>query len=115
VQTFFRTTTRAVEVAGTVIPAREKVLLFLAAANRDPREWDNPDQFDITRKAAGHVGLGSGIHACVGAALGRLEGELLLTALAREAATLELAGPVRPYVNNTIKGLASLPVRVTAA
>jgi cytochrome P450 len=115
VQTFFRTTTRAVEVAGTVIPAGEKVLLFLGAANRDPREWDDPDQFDITRKAAGHVGLGSGIHACVGAALGRLEGELLLTALAREAATLELAGPVRPYVNNTIKGLASLPVRVTAA
>jgi cytochrome P450 len=115
VQTFFRTTTRAVEVAGTVIPAGEKVLLFLGAANRDPREWDDPDQFDITRKAAGHVGLGSGIHACVGAALGRLEGELLLTALAREAATLELAGPVQPYVNNTIKGLASLPVRVTPA
>jgi cytochrome P450 len=48
------------------------------------------------------VGTGSGIHACVGAALGRLEGELLLAALARRVARLELAGPVR------------LPVRVTA-
>ena len=64
-------------------------------------------------RAAGHVGFGSGIHACV--ALGRLEGELLLAALARRVASLELAGPVRPYLNNTIKGLARLPVRVTAA
>ena len=115
VQTFFRTTTRAVDVAGTTIPPGEKVLLFLGAANRDPRAWAEPDRFDIRRRAAGHVGFGSGIHACVGAALGRLEGELLLAALARQVASLELAGPVRPYLNNTIKGLAGLPVRVTAA
>lgn len=64
---------------------------------------------------AGHVGLGSGIHACVGAALARLEGELLLTAMARQLTSLELAGPVRPYLNNTIKGLAGLPRRLRAA
>ena len=115
VQTFFRTTTRAADVAGTIIPAGEKVLLFLGAANRDPRAWPDPDRFDIRRRAAGHVGLGSGIHACVGAALARLEGELLLTAMARQLTSLELAGPVRPYLNNTIKGLAGLPVRVRAA
>ncbi len=115
VQTFFRTTTRAVEIAGTSIPPGAKVLLFLGAANRDPRAWPEPDRFDVRRRAAGHVGFGSGIHACVGAALARLEGELLLTALARQMRSLELAGPVRPYLNNTIKGLAGLPVRVTAA
>jgi cytochrome P450 len=115
VQTFFRTTTRAADVAGTIIPPGEKVLLFLGAANRDPRAWPDPDRFDIRRRAAGHVGLGSGIHACVGAALARLEGELLLTAMARQLTSLELAGPVRPYLNNTIKGLAGLPVRVRAA
>jgi cytochrome P450 len=115
VQTFFRTTTRAVEIAGMSIPPGAKVLLFLGAANRDPRAWPEPDRFDIRRRAAGHVGFGSGIHACVGAALARLEGELLLTALARQVRSLELAGPVRPYLNNTIKGLAGLPVRVTAA
>jgi cytochrome P450 len=115
VQTFFRTTTRAADVAGTIIPAGQKVLLFLGAANRDPRAWPDPDRFDIRRRAAGHVGLGSGIHACVGAALARLEGELLLTAMARQLTSLELAGPVRPYLNNTIKGLAGLPVRVRAA
>ena len=115
VQTFFRTTTRPVDIAGTSIPAGAKVLLFLGAANRDPRAWPEPDRFDIRRRTAGHVGFGSGIHACVGAALARLEGELLLTALARQVRGLELAGPVRPYLNNTIKGLAGLPVRVSAA
>lgn len=115
VQTFFRTTTRPVTVAGTEIPAGGKVLLFLGAANRDPREWADPDTFDPRRKAAGHVALGSGIHACVGAALGRLEGELLLSALARRIGTLELAGPPVPYLNNTIKGLASLPLRAWPA
>ena len=50
-----------------------------------------------------------------GAALARLEGELLLTAMARQLTSLELAGPVRPYLNNTIKGLAGLPVPGRAA
>jgi cytochrome P450 len=115
VQTFFRTTTRPAEVAGTVLPAGGKVLLFLGAANRDPRAWPDPDVFDLRRRAARHVALGSGIHACVGAALGRLEGELLLGALARRIGTLELAGPPRPYLNNTIRGLASLPLRALPA
>ncbi len=60
VQTFFRTTTREVEVSGRRIPAGEKVLLFLGAANRDPRRWTNPDSFDIRRNASGHVGFGMG-------------------------------------------------------
>jgi hypothetical protein len=115
VQTFFRTTTREAEIAGTTIPAGQKVLLFLGAANRDPRAWQDPDQFDITRRASGHVGFGSGIHACVGAAIARLEGEFLLSALARQVSTLTLAGPARPYLNNTLRGLAELPIEVRAA
>jgi 4-methoxybenzoate monooxygenase (O-demethylating) len=100
VQTFFRTTTREVE----------KVLLFLAAANRDPRRWPDPERFDITRRAAGHVGLGYGIHACVGAAFARLEGEVLLTALASRVASLAPAGEPRRRLNNTLSGFASLPL-----
>jgi 4-methoxybenzoate monooxygenase (O-demethylating) len=112
VQTFFRTTTRAVEVDGTRIPGREKVLLFLGAANRDPRRWKRADRFDIARKASGHVGFGAGIHACVGRMLARLEGEVLLGALARRIAAIEPAGePVRK-LNNTVRGPARLPVRV---
>ena len=56
VQTFFRTTTREVEIGGHRIGEGEKVLMFLGAANRDPRRWENPDSYDVTRRTSGHVG-----------------------------------------------------------
>jgi cytochrome P450 len=114
VQTFFRTTTREVEVGGTAIPAGDKVLLFLGAANRDPRQWgEDAHRFDITRKATGHVGFGSGIHTCVGQMMARLEGEIVLTELARRVSTVDLAGtPVR-QLSNTLRGLDSLPLHLT--
>lgn len=112
VQTFFRTTTVDVQIAGVTLPAGEKVLTFLGAANRDPREWENPDEFDLSRRAAGHVGFGAGTHACVGQMLARLEGEALLGALARQVETLELAGPPVRQLSNTLRGLQTLPVRV---
>ena len=86
VQTFFRTTTREVEIGGIAIGEGEKVLMFLGAANRDPRRWENPDSYDITRRTSGHVGYGSGIHMCVGQLVARLEGEVMLAALARKVA-----------------------------
>jgi cytochrome P450 len=115
VQTFFRTTTRAVEVAGVPIPDGQKVLVFLAAANRDPRRWENPTRFDVRRRAAGHVGFGTGIHGCVGQAIARLEAEAILGALVRQVAEIRPAGePVR-RLNNTLRGLASLPIEVVPA
>jgi cytochrome P450 len=112
VQTFFRTTVRDVEIGGERIEEGRKVLMFLGAANRDPRKWERPDEYDIARRNAAHVGFGTGIHGCVGAVLARLEGEVVLSALARKAASLEIVGePVRRY-NNTLRGLSSLPVRI---
>ncbi|MGY1663474.1 cytochrome P450 [Geodermatophilus sp. SYSU D00705] len=116
VQTFFRTTSREVEVAGTVIPEGTKVLLFLGSANRDPRQWgEDADVLDIGRRAAGHVAFGMGIHQCVGQPVARLETELVLTALAERARALEPAGDPVPKLNNTLKGWGSVPVRVTPA
>jgi hypothetical protein len=113
VQTFFRTTTRDVEVSGTRIPEGQKVLLFLGAANRDPRKWgDDADQLNITRKAAGHVAFGMGIHQCVGQPIARLEAELVLTALAERATHLEPTEAPTPKLNNTLKGWSNVPVRV---
>jgi cytochrome P450 len=113
VQTFFRTTTRETELGGVMIPEGAKVLMFLAAANRDARRWDRPDCFDITRKTSGHVGFGSGIHMCVGQLVARLEGEVVLQALARHASRIEItAAPVRSY-NNTLRGLKRLPLRLS--
>ena len=102
-------------MSGVRIGAGEKVLLFLAAANRDPRRWDDPDRFDLRRRAHGHVAFGFGIHACVGAALARLEAEVLLAALARRVGRLELAGEPRRRLNNTLSGFASLPLRLLPA
>jgi hypothetical protein len=115
VQTFFRTTTREVELGGMHIGEGEKVLMFLAAANRDPRRWDRPDSYDIRRRTSGHVGYGSGIHMCVGQLVARLEGEVMLAALARRVATIIISGEPKRRFNNTLRGLDHLPVTITAA
>jgi cytochrome P450 len=113
VQTFFRTTTQTTRLGGVDIAEGRKILLFLGAANRDPRHWSEPDTFDVERRAVGHVGFGAGIHMCVGQLLARLEGEVVLRALAEKIATLELDGEPDRRFNNTLRGLKHLPVRVT--
>jgi cytochrome P450 len=114
VQTFFRTTTRDVDIGGCGVGEGKKILMFLGAANRDPRRWADPDRYDITRKTSGHVGFGSGIHMCVGQLVARLEGEVMLAALARKVAAIEMSGPVKRRYNNTLRGLESLPVTLTS-
>ena len=115
VQTFFRTTTKAVEMSGVRLGEGEKVLLFLAAANRDPRRWDRPDTFDVRRRATGHMTFGTGIHGCVGQAVARLESEAIFGALAKRVASFELTGEPKPRLNNTLRGLDTLPLRVVPA
>jgi 4-methoxybenzoate monooxygenase (O-demethylating) len=112
VQTFFRTTTREVEISGRPIGEGEKILMFLGAANRDPRRWTEPERYDVTRKTSGHVGFGAGIHMCVGQLVARLEGEVVLSAVARKVARIEINGPVKRRYNNTLRGLESLPVEL---
>jgi 4-methoxybenzoate monooxygenase (O-demethylating) len=115
VQTFFRTTTREVEIGGATIPEGEKVLMLLGAANRDPRKWPNPDCYDIDRSTTGHVGFGAGLHMCVGQLLARLEGETLLGTLARAFARIDPDGEPTPLMNNTLHGWVRLPVIATSA
>jgi 4-methoxybenzoate monooxygenase (O-demethylating) len=112
VQTFFRTTTQPVVVGAVQLGVSEKILMYLGAANRDRRRWPDPDRFDIRRTASGHVAFGSGIHACVGQMIARLEGELVLTALAKRVALIEPDGEPVQRLNNTLRGWQSLPVRV---
>ena len=95
-QDFFRTTTRDVVVGGTAIPEGSKVLLFVGSANRDPRRWSDPDSYDITRRMAGHVGFGAGIHMCVGQFVARLEGEVILETLARKVGRIRADRPGGP-------------------
>jgi hypothetical protein len=115
VQTFFRTTTKPADVGGVRVGEGEKVLLFLAAANRDPRRWERPDQFDVRRRATGHMTFGTGIHGCVGQAVARLESEALFGALAKRVRSFEMTGEPRLRLNNTLRGLDKLPLRAIAA
>jgi 4-methoxybenzoate monooxygenase (O-demethylating) len=113
VQTFFRTTTKPVDIGGVTIPADAKILLFLASANRDPRKWHDPERFDISRRAAGHVAFGAGIHLCVGQMLARLEAEMIITALAARVARIDIIGEPRRKLNNSLRQFASLPIELT--
>lgn len=70
-QGFVRSPTQDVHLHGTVIPENAQVLLHIGSANRDERQFDRPDEFDIHRGATRHLGMGQGIHFCVGAPLGR--------------------------------------------
>ncbi|WLP90701.1 cytochrome P450 [Gordonia sp. NB41Y] len=112
VQTFFRTATSDVRIGETIIPDGEKILMFLGAANRDPRRWTDPYAFDLHRDPSGHVGFGMGIHQCVGQHVARLESEALLTALATRVSTIEFAGEPRRHLNNTLRSWESLPLRL---
>ena len=115
VQGFFRTTTRPVELAGVDLPEGAKIFVFLGSANRDPRRWDEPENFDISRNTSGHVAFGFGIHQCLGQMVSRLEGEVLLIALAPRVAGFELVGDPHRRANNSVHGFEKLPVRLIPA
>ena len=85
-----------VEVAGVAIPRGERVSVLFGSANRDPRVFTDPDDFDVGRSnAADHISFGGGIHVCIGAALARIELEESLRALVERCPGLELAAEPR--------------------
>ena len=110
-----RTTTREADIDGVRLGADEKIVMFVAAANRDPRRWDNPDGFDVRRRATGHMAFGTGIHGCVGQMVARLEAEVVFSALCQRVRRIELNGPSVLRPTNWLRGFAELPVRVQPA
>jgi 4-methoxybenzoate monooxygenase (O-demethylating) len=115
IQTFFRTTTKAVDLGGIELPADAKVLLFLGSANRDPRKWNEPERFDVTRRASGHVAFGAGIHLCVGQMLARLETEMIFAALAARVERIDIVGEPSRKLSNSLRQFASLPIELKPA
>ncbi|MFD8929313.1 cytochrome P450 family protein [Streptomyces mirabilis] len=102
-----------VTIGAVTVPASETVLLSLAAANRDPARFPDPERLDLGRDASGHLALGRGIHYCVGAPLARLETEIAVSALLERLPDLALdADPAelrwRPSLR--ARGLLALPV-----
>ena len=114
-QPTLRVAAEDVELGGVVIPAGSVVVCMLASANRDPRRFPQPEEFDVAREDNPHLGFGHGIHFCLGAALARMEGEVVFNALLARFGMIELAVD-EPERKPTLvlRGLASLPVRVRA-
>lgn len=115
-QKFHRTVAVDTVLGGVHLAAGSKVLVFLGAANRDPRKWgDNADEFDLDRNASGHVAFGMGLHQCVGQPIARLEMEIVLQQLLKRVVSIEPDGAPVPILHNVLRGFESLPVRITAA
>jgi cytochrome P450 len=104
-----------VEIDGYVIPKGERCGLMFAAANRDPRRWDNPLEFDVRRNTAGSLGFGLGVHACVGRVLALLEAEALLGAIVEQVDSFEPAGAPEPWMTTIGHGPIKLPVTLRFA
>jgi hypothetical protein len=111
-----RRATAEVDVDGVTLPEDARLLLLHMPGGRDPRRWPDPGDYDITRDVVGkHLGLGFGVHACVGARVARLEGVSLLSALARHVASIELAGEPTVTTNMAVHGHETLPLRLVPA
>jgi cytochrome P450 len=110
----FRTPTSDVVMHGVTIPAKAKVMVCYASANRDQQVWDRPDEFRLDRPATEvrhHLSFGFGHHYCPGAALARLEARISLRLLLDRVPDLELAGRPERIVAFNLWGRSSLPLR----
>jgi len=109
VQAMGRITRSAVTVGGVDVPAGNRLLIMLGAANRDPDQFSAPDGFDIRRQGPPVLSFGGGAHFCLGAALARLQAGLFFPALLTRFPNLALAGPpVRRGL--VLRGFATFPV-----
>jgi cytochrome P450 len=107
-----RVASEAVQFGGQTIRRGRVVHLLLGSANRDPRQFADPDRLDITRTANPHLSFGAGAHACLGALLGRAEGEALLSRVVERCAVFAADGPARRRPMQVFRTYDSVPVRV---
>jgi cytochrome P450 PksS len=102
-----------VTILGTTIPRGEMVFAVLASANRDERQFERPDELDLTREPNRHLAFGLGTHYCLGAPLARLEGQIAINTLLRRLPDLRLSVPpaaLRRRPGLVLHGLEALPV-----
>jgi cytochrome P450 len=112
IQILARVAVEDMTLGGVTIRRGERVGLAIGSANRDPGLCPDPDRFDVTRGELKHVAFGGGPHFCLGAALGRLEGQIAIAAVVRRFPNLRLTGAElrwRPFP--IFRGLTALPVK----
>ena len=111
-----RTTTREVELHGVTIPAGGRVFLVYGSANRDERQYDEPERFDVSRKQLRHLSFSEGLHGCLGAPLARLEARVALEVALPRMRDLRISGDMQLYRSTpNMRVLDRLPVSFTPA
>ena len=101
------------EIGGCPVKRGESVLVFLAAANRDPAVYDDPDRFDIRRSDAHHHSFGGGVHYCIGAPLARLEAQIAIPALMSRFPAMRLTAEQLEWRRlPAFRGVTQLPVQL---
>lgn len=115
-QTITRTVNVDTEFQGTRLSEGTKVIIFNSATGRDPRQWgDRADRFDLSGSSRGHLGLGFGIHQCVGQPLARMEVQALFTSLAQQVRDLRAGQGERRLLGvPPLRSWTRFPVDVTA-
>ena len=102
---------RDIDYHGTTVPAGSPILLSMAAANRDPRRYTDPDAFDITRTDITHLTFGHGLHFCLGASLARLEGRVALDEMLNRFPEWDLDyDGLSLFPTSTVRGWERMPV-----
>ncbi len=110
VHSFCRIAGADTSVNGINIVEGTKILCVLGSANLDTDQWSDADKFDITRRATGHLALGSGIHGCVGQNVARAEGEAILSAIANKVSAIKQLGEAVWRPNNAIHALDRMTI-----
>jgi pimeloyl-[acyl-carrier protein] synthase len=114
VQADGRTALAEVEIDGRQIRKRQRIVLLIGSANRDPGVFDHPDRLDITRRGPSHLSFGRGIHHCLGAPLARLEARIVFETLLERYTEMRLLVETPPFRDNVVlRGLKDLPVGAT--
>jgi len=110
-----RITTCDVAIGDMIVPAGTRCGLMFAAANRDPRFWDCPDEYRVGRDTKNALGWGYGIHACVGRVLAQTEAQALLGTLVDQVEGFAIAGEYEPWMTTVGHGPMKQPVRMKFA
>ncbi len=110
VQRTARIPSEDVTFGGKTIGKGEMVMPFIGAADRDPRQFPDPDRLDLGRTDNRHIAFGWGIHFCIGAPLARVEGQIAINTLLKRQPKLALAATPQHRQSLTLRGLTTLPV-----
>jgi cytochrome P450 len=112
-QWMFRLAAQNVELHGQLIRAGELVIAVMGSANRDPKQFEDPNRFDIARDPNPHIAFGHGQHFCLGAPLARLEAKIALADILKRMKKFELASnsPWEPRKGLHVHGPSKLPIR----